>query len=111
VGWSAEVITPVDADDIGLLVSGGYNLIGDSSGSTAFTNGVNGDQVGSAASRLDPKLGALATNGGPTQTHAPLAGSPAIDAGPLAPCPTAADQRGVARPQGLRCDIGAVEAP
>ena len=54
-------------------------------------------------------LGTLANNGGPTLTHALEAGSPAIDAANGAACP-ATDQRGVARPQGSGCDIGAVEA-
>jgi hypothetical protein len=56
----------------------------------------------------DPELGALADNGGPTQTMLPLVGSPAIDAGDDANCP-ATDQRGVSRPQGAHCDTGAVE--
>jgi predicted outer membrane repeat protein len=56
----------------------------------------------------DPLLGPLQNNGGPTQTHALLAGSPAIDAALLANCP-AADQRGVSRPQRAGCDIGAFE--
>ncbi len=56
----------------------------------------------------DPKLGALANNGGPTQTMALGAGSAAIDAAPVAGCP-ATDQRGVPRPQGAACDIGAFE--
>lgn len=51
-------------------------------------------------------LGPLADNGGPTRTHALLASSPAIDAG--ANC-VATDQRGVSRPQGAGCDIGAFE--
>jgi predicted outer membrane repeat protein len=54
----------------------------------------------------DPKLGALANNGGATQTLLPGSGSAAIDGGT---CVTSADQRGIARPQGLGCDIGAVE--
>ena len=57
-------------------------------------------------SNTDPKLGPLASNGGPTQTHALLSGSPAIDAGDNASCP-ATDQRGVARIG--KCDIGAYE--
>jgi hypothetical protein len=57
---------------------------------------------------IDPGLAALADNGGPTQTMLPLATSPAIDAGDDAQCP-ATDQRGVNRPQGAHCDIGAVE--
>jgi beta-glucanase (GH16 family) len=56
----------------------------------------------------DPLLGALADNGGPTQTHALLAGSPAIDAADAAASP-ATDQRGTARPLGAGHDIGAFE--
>lgn len=55
----------------------------------------------------DPKLGALANNGGPTRTHPLLKESPAIDGAP--DCPAAVDQRYVARPQGAKCDIGAFE--
>lgn len=56
----------------------------------------------------NPLLGPLQDNGGPTQTHALLAGSPALDAALLANC-LATDQRGVSRPQGPECDIGAYE--
>ena len=56
------------------------------------------------------RLGALSDNGGPTQTMAVGTGSPAI-AGADPACPASAvDQRGVRRPQGARCDIGAFEA-
>ena len=53
-------------------------------------------------------LGALANNGGFTQTFALQTGSPAIDAGTNAGCP-ADDQRGVLRPRNVTCDIGAYE--
>ena len=56
----------------------------------------------------DPHLGPLADNGGFTMTHALGTGSSAIDAGDLDFCP-ATDQRGVARPIGSGCDIGAYE--
>jgi beta-glucanase (GH16 family) len=56
----------------------------------------------------DAGLGSLADNGGPTPTHALMAGSPAIDAADDTVCP-AADQRGVTRPQGSGCDVGAYE--
>ena len=56
-------------------------------------------------------LGPLADNGGPTETHDLLPGSPAIDAGSPGCPPPDTDQRGVARPQGVACDIGAVEVP
>jgi hypothetical protein len=70
-------------DDVnGALDPGGdYNLIGDGTGMTGLSNGVNGNLVGSLAAPIDPLLGPLQDNGGPTQTHALLAGSPAIDAG------------------------------
>ena len=57
----------------------------------------------------DPRLGALAGNGGATPTQLPGAGSSAVDAGDDATC-EADDQRGLARPQGAHCDLGAVEA-
>ncbi|MFA7403031.1 MAG: choice-of-anchor Q domain-containing protein [Pelobacteraceae bacterium] len=53
-------------------------------------------------------LGPLANNGGPTDTHAPLAGSPALNAGDATAC-LATDQRGITRPLPASCDIGAVE--
>jgi len=56
----------------------------------------------------DPMLGALADNGGFTQTMALLPGSPAINAGDDETC-SITDQRGVLRPQGSHCDIGAYE--
>ena len=57
----------------------------------------------------DPRLDSLADNGGPTQTIALLTGSPAIDAGNNETCEST-DQRGVSRPQGEACDIGAFES-
>jgi predicted outer membrane repeat protein len=98
----------------GAFNSDGHNLIGDGTGSTGFTNGTNGDLVGTADKPIDPRLAPLANNGGPTQTHALRAGSPAIDAGDNANAP-ATDQRGIARPRdgdgnGSRTtDIGAFE--
>lgn len=61
----------------GTFVSGGSNIVTAANGSTGFTNGVNGDQV-SNNDIIDPMLGALADNGGQTNTFMPLAGSPAI---------------------------------
>lgn len=87
----------------GRFRSGGYNLIEDATG--CDIRGASTNLTG-----VDPLLGPLADNGGPTETHALLAGSPAIDAGNPVParCPSS-DQRGVARTG--RCDIGAYEAP
>lgn len=59
--------------------TGGHNLIG--VGIVPFADGVNGDQAGTMGTPLNPHLGPLANNGGPTQTHALLSNSTAIDAG------------------------------
>jgi hypothetical protein len=56
----------------------------------------------------DPMLGPLANNGGATQSHALLPDWPVIYKGTNGGCP-ATDQRGVTRPQGGTCDIGAFE--
>jgi hypothetical protein len=85
----------------GSINSSGYNLIGSTSGCTFAAS--SGDKL-----NINPDLGPLSDNGGPTLTHALLTGSPAIDAGNNASCP-ATDQRGTTRPQGGRCDIGAFE--
>ncbi|MFZ1426924.1 MAG: right-handed parallel beta-helix repeat-containing protein [Geminicoccaceae bacterium] len=84
----------------GTITSLGRNL--DSGASCPFT--APGDQ-----SNANPLLGPRALNGN-TWTHALLAGSPAIDRAGSNGCP-ATDQRGVARPRGPACDIGAYEAP
>jgi hypothetical protein len=104
--------TGTTRDDVsGRLDPGGdYNLIGDGTGMTGLSNGVNGNQVGSASSPIDPLLGPLQNNGGPTQTMALLPGSPAIDAGDNTGAPMW-DQRGPGFPRILHgtMDIGAFE--
>jgi hypothetical protein len=72
------------------------------------SNGAGANACGSPAVTVNPILGPLANNGGLTQTMALLPGSPAIDAGDNATC-ARTDQRGVVRPQGVACDIGAFE--
>lgn len=101
------IFTPDDC--AGSFSSGGYNLIEATTG--CIISGLNtGNKFG-----LDPKLGPLANNGGPTQTHAPQDGSPAIDAGNPGGCADGQgallliDQRGYVRPSGGQCDMGAVE--
>ena len=105
---SANPGTDVDAGQPNnTFVSRGYNLIGTGNATGAFNQ--TGDQVGVT----DPKLDPLADNGGSTQTHALLSGSPAINAIPQGAngCGTTftEDQRGESRPQGSACDIGSFE--
>ncbi len=94
-------------DCYGTFTSQGHNLIGDTSGCTIVPDPTT-------ITGQDPLLGPLTDNGGSTPTHALLPGSPAINAGDNAACAVApvngVDQRGVARPQGTTCDIGAFEA-
>jgi hypothetical protein len=71
-----------------LQAASSNNLIGDGTNMTGITNGVNGNQVGSSGSPIDPQLGPLANNGGTTFTHALLSTSPAIEAGSNAALPT-----------------------
>jgi hypothetical protein len=87
--------------DGGILTSLGHNLSDDDG--SGFLNAA-GDQI-----NTDPQLGPLQDNGGPTSTHILLSGSPAIDTGICSGGSVTSDQRGVARPQGAACDIGAVE--
>ncbi len=67
------------------------------------------DDASGDLSKVDPDLAPIAENGGPLPTQALLHGSPAIDAANEAACP-ATDARGIPRPQGAGCDIGAYEA-
>ena len=71
-------------------------------------NGVSPSHCGLPALTQDPKLGVLSENTGATQTIPLQPGSPAINAGDDASCP-ATDQRGITRPQGSHCDLGAYE--
>lgn len=95
-----------DLSSVGTINDLGNNLIGDGTGQSVLVDGVNGNQVGTSGSPLDPMLEALADNGGATWTHALLGASTAIDAGSNIGAPTA-DQRAVARDSSV--DIGAYE--
>jgi hypothetical protein len=93
------------------------------SGATTTSNGFNfSDDTscgltgsGDTQNGGDPGLGALADNGGPTETRLPLPGSPLIDAIPIGSCQAdgasgiTIDQRGLPRPALNGCDNGAVE--
>jgi hypothetical protein len=106
-GNTSNGATPDDC--YGPINSQDYNLIQTTTGCTitgSSTHNIYG---------VSPQLAALAQNGGPTQSMALMAGSPAIDAGnPLTPGPgtnacESLDQRGITRPRGMLCDIGAYE--
>jgi hypothetical protein len=90
--------------------SDGYNLSDDSTCSFLTQTG---DQNNSSTAGLSP--GSLQNNGGPTRTIALLSTSSAVNAIPPSACtdtfgnPVLTDQRGIARPQGSGCDIGAFE--
>jgi hypothetical protein len=86
------------------VTSHGYNLSSDDGGGVLTGPG---DQI-----NTDPLLGPLRNHGGPTLTHMPLRGSPAIDAGdPSFTPPPDHDQRGACfdRVFGPRIDVGSVE--
>ena len=87
----------------GAVTSLGHNLIGNSQDASGFADT---DFVGTAANPIDPLLGPLQDNGGPTQTMALQQGSLAIDNGDPDGAP-AVDRRGVARD--AFPDIGAFE--
>ena len=116
-GFPAGSFVPQDL--AGTFTSLGYNFIGAHDGSTGFNNGVNHDQVGTAASPLDPLINAAADtyNGGSTINLMPNINSPLIDRGYSFGATT--DQRGYSRPLdfaqitnavgGDGSDIGSVE--
>ncbi|WJW68655.1 right-handed parallel beta-helix repeat-containing protein [Candidatus Chlorohelix allophototropha] len=85
------------------ITDGGYNLEAEAAGS--YSCGFSGTSINTT----DAKLGTLGDNGGATATIALLSGSPAIDAIPMNKCLVITDQRGISRPQGTGCDIGAFE--
>ena len=99
VAGNSATLSP---DIWGYFHSQGYDLIGNSDGSAGWT--------ATDLLNVDPMLGPLQNNGGPTMTMALLPGSPAIDAG-VAILGITTDQRGVSRPQGTAPDIGAYESP
>lgn len=88
----------------GDFVSGGHNV--ESYDSCGFSPGAPAFDL----PNTNPRLEALADNGGTSKTMGLYAGSPALDAVPPADCPPPAeDQRGTSRPRGASCDIGAFE--
>ena len=101
-----NTIVSNNKSDSAVFKNCGSNSIVDSQGNN-LEKGTSCGFDQSTDINADPKLGDLANNGGPTNTHALRRGSPAIDTGGD-PFPST-DQRGVARPQGIANDIGAYE--
>ena len=102
----ADNFASIAPDCSGILSSLGNNLLGNNS-ECEFVAGRD-DLVGTSARPVDPRLAPLQDNGGPTETHALLPGSPAIDAGGGRAAP-GTDQRGISRPQGNAADMGSYE--
>ena len=103
------------SNDVSGTVALDFSLLRVNTGTAVTNNG--GNLIGTAASPVDPQLGPLAENGGPTRTHALLDGSPAMNAGNAAVLPGIGgvpefDQRGApfTRVDGGRVDIGAAES-
>jgi hypothetical protein len=87
----------------GSMVSSGFTQVSDTS---CMPAGAPGDLIPAP----NPMLGPLTPNGGPTPTRLPLMGSPLLGAVTGTACDMAAeDQRGISRPQGAACEVGAVE--
>ena len=119
-GNQAAVAPEIENDASSIVTANNFNLFGSNgnAGVSGFTPGPI-DIVASVP--VEQILGPLQNNGGPTQTHALLAGSPALDAGDPGGCRNSrgsllsTDQRGFARHVDgnndgtARCDIGAVE--
>lgn len=114
--FTASIVAGNDTTDFDLInfdpsqcifISQGYNVIGDGNAASSgcWQSGQGADRVGIN----NPRLGALADNGGPTQTHALLSRSPAIDLVTQGCPPPNRDQRGAPRPQGAACDAGSFE--
>jgi S-layer homology domain len=97
-----------EEDCDGTVGSNGHNLVGQGTGCPS--SGTGDLTTSDIATVLNTTL---ADNGGPTKTHALVKDSPALDAGDPATCTEIAqsrDQRGITRPVGAGCDIGAYEA-
>ncbi|WP_417909406.1 choice-of-anchor Q domain-containing protein [Candidatus Electronema sp. PJ] len=101
----------------GTITTDSYNLFGHNGETNAqaffgFTPGATDSTAtsdGGTPTALAALLSPLANNGGPTQTHALVAGSPAIDLDTACSTNLTTDQRGHVRPEGTGCDAGAFE--
>jgi hypothetical protein len=104
---ASDIAGTFTAASVNNLIGNGNNLFGQ----PIFTNGANGNKVGTGAAPLDPKLNALTWNGGLTETMLPLSTSPVLNAGSTSAIPpgVVTDQRGQPRTVSGKVDIGATE--
>ncbi len=107
-----------DSDNSGTITAASFNLFGCNgetsaqafSGIMLDSNDVNATSDGTHPASLSAILNkTLADNGGPTSTHALVAGSPAVDLDASCSVGLDTDQRGYSRPTGSGCDAGAFE--
>lgn len=118
IDFSIVVSGPVNNDCAigpgGTLTSAGNNLVGVLGNACMLTAAQAGDQGGSPGAPLNAQLQPFDVYGGTVEVFLPMASSPAVEAGSTAAIGMpgaceADDARGVPRPQGSRCDIGAAE--
>lgn len=103
ITFAGSIIEGGCSIDGGVVTTLGHNI--ESPANTCGLDPLFDDQVDVAGVSLAP----LDDNGGPTRTHLPSPTSPAVNAIPIQDCSVPTDQRGIARPQGSGCDVGAVE--
>ncbi len=114
LGGSAQVNPDCLVGTSGSLLSAGHNLIGNSGTLCMLVNAGASDQIGTPAVIINPRLQPFGLYGGTVEIFPPLPTSPAVERGSTEPSgqPGACevlDARGILRPQGARCDIGAAE--
>jgi hypothetical protein len=108
-GNLAPTVAEVNNILSGVVTADEFNLFGHDSNAGVFGFAPGSTDIIPSQSVSAILDSALAFNGGPTQTHALVGGSPALDAVTAGSCPPA-DQRGFVRPSGANCDVGAVES-
>jgi CSLREA domain-containing protein len=109
-GGIAATLSPVAVQDSLLALNSGGNCAAGSISDGGHNIGFGDPSCPVGFGAGDPNLGPIQDNGGPSQTISLGAGSSALDAVPAtgAGC-QATDERGVPRPTGSACDIGAYE--
>jgi hypothetical protein len=111
VGNTSSSTAPVISVSFGnsIIASNGCQSAGASQGHNVSDGAGCGLTDPTDHTNVNPQLGPLQDNGGPTHTYDIAITSPALDAGDCSAGSITVDQRGVARPHGVACDAGAVE--